>query len=96
MTFTSGIIATNKWDAEETVQCVLADWRELQDQKVADAKGFTGIQTALSSKGLRTVSFEEWKKIDAEERKRGKEHGKPLEKITVVSDMLDLLKDTRS
>lgn len=87
----SGIIATNKWDAEETAQTIMADWKELQSNDIKPVNGINGLQSILHNKGLRTVSFSEWKKIDEEEKKRGKEKGKPLEKITIVSDMIDLI-----
>jgi hypothetical protein len=88
----SGIIATNKWDAEETAQTVIADWKEAQAKKaVQAAQGFAHIGSILAAKGLRAVSFAEWKQIEEEERKRGKEKGKTSEKITILSDMLKII-----
>eukprot|EP00026_Physarum_polycephalum_P003581 Phypoly_transcript_03594.p1 GENE.Phypoly_transcript_03594~~Phypoly_transcript_03594.p1 ORF type:complete len:545 (-),score=57.71 Phypoly_transcript_03594:11-1645(-) len=88
----SGIIATNKWDAEETAQCVIADWQQtLSIAPATPVLGIDGLHALLAAKGVRAVSFAEWKKIDNEERRRGKERGKPLAKFTIVNDMLELL-----
>lgn len=40
--------------------------------------------------GVRTVSFTEWEKINAEEERRGKPHGKPREKLLDVEEMLKI------
>ncbi len=88
----SGIIATNKWDAEETAQTLLSDWKQMQvDNTIRHLSGFKSLRSTFSDKGIRTVSFDEWKQIEEEERKRGKEKGKPLEKITIVGDMLEII-----
>ena len=39
---------------------------------------------------VRAVTFEEWKKIDAEEIKRGEKNGKPREKIINIHEMTDI------
>ena len=38
--------------------------------------------------GIVPVTFAEWQKIDAEERRRGEPRGKPREKIVDVAEML--------
>jgi len=48
--------------------------------------------TWLKDKGVRVVSFSDWKKIDAAEMERGKPIGKPREKFVKVEEMLAVLK----
>ena len=43
----------------------------------------------LGAKGVRTVSFEQWKAIDRLEVLNGQEAGKIREKFTYVEEMLD-------
>ena len=40
--------------------------------------------------GVHVVTFEGWKRIDAEETKRGVALGKPREKITDIREMLEI------
>lgn len=84
----SGVIGTNKPDSIATVNSI-----------ISDVPGFAGcakpgsaeIEKLLKQKNVRFVTFEGWKKIDAEEIKRGKEAGKPREKFTTVEEMLAVL-----
>jgi len=94
----TGIIGTNKWDAEETVQCLLDDLKQGKNtnnhnhnHNQIGLNGVPQIKEILEQRGLKTVSFEEWKKIEKEEVERGKQKGKVLEKFTVVEDMMELL-----
>ena len=41
--------------------------------------------------GRRVVSWEDWEKLDREERRRGAEKGKLREKMTEVKEMLEVL-----
>ena len=47
-----------------------------------------GVAPLLEARKKSIVSKEGWRRIDAEERRRGAEAGKPREKITSVSEML--------
>ena len=40
--------------------------------------------------GVRPVFFDQWRKIDQVEQQRGKERGKPREKIVYVHEMLNI------
>ena len=46
----------------------------------------------LRSRGIRYVTFEDWKRIDAEEVARGKAKGKVREKFLQLDDFLSLAK----
>ena len=84
----SGVIGTNKPDAEETVANMLADMPKLKPCEIADTNT---LLASLKAKGARVVNFEDWKKIDAAEIANGAKTGKPREKFVRVEDMLAVL-----
>jgi ferredoxin/flavodoxin---NADP+ reductase len=83
----SGIIGTNRADAVATVQSLLADLPHLDSRRKS---GTEGLYAALAGSDSQIVSYADWRRIDAEEQRRGIVGGKPREKITRVSDMLAL------
>lgn len=83
----TGIIGTNRADAVETVESLLEDL----GARTAERSGGAGLAALLSERGVRTVSFEDWRRIDAEEIRRGAAVGKPREKLTSVEEMLAVL-----
>lgn len=83
----SGIIGTNRADAVATVQSLLADLPRLDSRRKS---GTAGLYAALAGSDSQVVSYTDWRRIDAEEQRRGIASGKPREKITRVSDMLAL------
>lgn len=84
----TGVIGTNKADSDETVRHIFEDIARLPAAPQRDTRP---LLESLKKKGVRAVSFPDWKKIDAEEVKRGQAAGKPREKFTSVADMLDVL-----
>jgi ferredoxin--NADP+ reductase len=84
----SGIIGTNRACAVDTVGTLLSDLRHLDQGR---RSGIKGLRSLLCERGVRTVSYENWLRIDAEEIARGTPKGKPREKLTRVADMLSLL-----
>jgi ferredoxin/flavodoxin---NADP+ reductase len=84
----SGIIGTNRADAVATVQSLLADLPHLDSRPKS---GTEGLHAALAHNNTQVLSYADWRRIDAEEQRRGLVIGKPREKITRVSDMLALL-----
>jgi len=82
----SGIIGTNRACSVETVGCLLEDLVKLDDgsKKTGAAK----VYSILESRSIRHVSYDDWKKIDAEEIERGEPKGKPREKYTYIDEML--------
>ena len=83
----SGIIGTNRADAVATVQSLLADVPRLDSRPKS---GTEGVYAALARIESPVLSYGDWRRIDAEEQRRGEAIGKPREKITRVSDMLAL------
>jgi ferredoxin--NADP+ reductase len=84
----TGIIGTNRADSVATVKSLLADLPRLSQ---ATKPGVDSLRPLLSGRGVRTLSFEDWLKIDAQEVARGQPLGKPREKFTRVAEMLACL-----
>ncbi|KAF8857936.1 NADPH:adrenodoxin oxidoreductase-like protein [Acephala macrosclerotiorum] len=90
----TGVIASTMADAFQTADSITEDWySHAAFLNPADSKalGWEGVKDEVEKKGLRRVSWEDWKKIDAVEKKRGIEKGKKREKFTKVDDMLAVL-----
>ncbi|HEU4929907.1 MAG TPA: FAD-dependent oxidoreductase [Candidatus Krumholzibacteria bacterium] len=81
----SGVIGTNKPDAAETVKHLLADAPALSP---APAPSREAVLDLLASRGVRVVSYAQWRAIDAAEVARGAAAGKPREKFVDVDEML--------
>ena len=84
----SGLIGTNKKDSEETVEKVLADLPALAG---CPEPSDDALRALLAERGVRPVSYEEWRRIDAAEVERGKAKGKPRENFTRVEQMLEAI-----
>ena len=85
----TGIIGTNRADSVATVESLLKDIDKLEtgNQK----SGVEGACNVLKQRGVRYVSYSDWKTIDQSEIERGEPKGKPREKYTYIKEMLDLL-----
>ena len=88
----SGVIGTNKKDALETVQHLLADVASGTLLEPADPAP-EAIEALLAEKGVRFISFEDWQAIDQAEVGRGEPHGRPRVKFVRVDEMLDTVGD---
>jgi len=86
----SGVIGTNKKCAQETVVHLLADAGSgvLLDPESADP---AAVDDLLRERGIRFVSFDDWKAIDQAEVGRGEPHGRPRVKFVRVEEMLEAL-----
>ncbi|EME47417.1 hypothetical protein DOTSEDRAFT_77731 [Dothistroma septosporum NZE10] len=90
----TGVIASTLDDAFTTADIIVDDWRKNVkfNEGVGEQKGgWDEVQKETQRRGIRTVSWRDWEKIDAEEVKRGKEKGKEREKFRTVGDMLTVL-----
>jgi NADPH-dependent glutamate synthase beta subunit-like oxidoreductase len=83
----SGVIGTNKLDANDTVNAVLEDLRTHKPAPVDHC----AMDTLLQQKNVRVVSFADWQKLDSAERARGEASGKVRDKFTNVQDALAAL-----
>lgn len=84
----SGVIGTNKKDANETVGMLLSDVAEgtLPEPEVSDPEGIVGL---LHERGVEPVSQEGWEAIDRHERETGEPHGRPRVKLAHLEKLLE-------
>lgn len=96
----TGVIASTMEDAFATAEAIAADWadganagRFLSGSEGGPRAGWEGVESEAKRLGLgvRRVSWEDWKKIDVAERKRGALRGKEREKFSSVEEMLRVL-----
>ncbi len=83
----SGIIGTNKKDATETVDELLADARAARLPTPAHSSR-EAIDALLASRGIEVVDEAGWQRIDAAERSRGEAQGRPRVKLTTWDALL--------
>jgi ferredoxin--NADP+ reductase len=86
----TGVIGTNKTDAQETVNAMVED---LKAGKILDPS-FSDREAAavmIEEKQPDVISWEDWVKIDQAEVEKGQKTNRPRVKFTRVSDMLDML-----
>ncbi|MHC4840813.1 MAG: FAD-dependent oxidoreductase [Planctomycetota bacterium] len=82
----SGVVGTNKKDAEETVALMLEDVPNLRRARVAHESP-QPVAELLAERNVEFVSFDEWQKINAIEIERGKAAGRPRNKFNTVEEM---------
>ncbi len=86
----SGVIGTNKADAMETVEQLIA-LEATEDLSEDDTKIPTAITDLLKAKNIHYVSFEDWLELDKLELAAGEQQGRPRVKFTNVQEMLKLV-----
>jgi ferredoxin--NADP+ reductase len=89
----SGVIGTNRPDAHETIDSLLADLPTLTPAPEPDP---AAVERLLHQRELRFVSLEGWQLIDHLEVVRGQMRGKPRIKFTNVDEMLAIVPDDKS
>jgi ferredoxin--NADP+ reductase len=83
----SGVIGTNKKDANDTVDRLLEDLgggRLLEPAQITDA----GLAAYIHERQPAAVDYDQWSRIDRHERKLGEASGRPRIKLTRVQEML--------
>jgi ferredoxin--NADP+ reductase len=85
----SGVIGTNKKDAQDTVDSIFADLEagELPEPALAADAGST--EALLAERKPDHVTFTGWEAIDAAEVARGEPQGRPRVKFCRTDEMLD-------
>ena len=88
----SGVIGTNKKDAQETVDNLFAD---LEAGKVPEREAVEpGIEELLTERAPAHVTYEGWEAIDAAEKAAGEPHGRPRIKFCNVEEMVDVARQS--
>jgi ferredoxin/flavodoxin---NADP+ reductase len=90
----SGVIGTNKKDAQETVTALLDDVRQGRLASVGRDSG--GLARLLDQAGADYVHYDGWEAIDALERERGEPLGRPRVKMTSIEEMVEISRSRRS
>ncbi len=83
----TGVIGTNKKDAQETVDAIFEDLAagRLHDPPAPDP---AELDQTLRERQPELVTYSGWSEIDRHERERGERHGRPRVKLTRIEDML--------
>jgi ferredoxin--NADP+ reductase len=88
----TGIIGTNRKDANETVRALLADLGSgaREDATIATAEE---VEEWLSGRCPDLVDLDGWGAIDAHERAAGQDGGRPRRKVVDRSGFMDLVRE---
>lgn len=86
----AGVIANTMEDAFDTAEAIAKDW-ESKRPFMKGGQGWQTLKAEAEERGLRSISWEDWEKIDTAERERGKRKGKEREKFPTVQDMINTL-----
>jgi ferredoxin--NADP+ reductase len=84
-----GLLGTNKQDAKETVEHMLADREAALAGR--DKRAPESALALLRERGTRLVSYADWQRLDEKERARGAERGKIREKFSTLAAFLEAL-----
>ncbi|HEX3390965.1 MAG TPA: FAD-dependent oxidoreductase [Solirubrobacteraceae bacterium] len=85
----SGVIGTNKKDAQETVDALLEDLAAGRQLKPADPDP-ERIEELLRLRHPALVTYEGWSAIDSHEQSLGEPHGRPRVKLTRIEELLQV------
>jgi ferredoxin--NADP+ reductase len=96
----SGVIGTNKRDAQETVDAILSDLAPLLDAAAQARNGAAPhipsrarpgeVEELLRSRQPDVVTYSGWEAIDRHERARGEPEGRPRVKLTRIEELLEV------
>jgi len=90
----SGVIGTNKKDAQETVDAIFADASAGgNDLNVPDSPDGAAIELLLRERQPELVTYSGWEAIDRHERALGEPSGRPRVKLTRIEEMLRVAAD---
>jgi ferredoxin/flavodoxin---NADP+ reductase len=84
----TGIIGTNKRDAQETVDAVLADLDAGTLNRPVDSAR-DSLEALLTERKPEHVTYTGWEAIDSVEKAAGEPHGRPRVKLTSFDELLD-------
>jgi ferredoxin/flavodoxin---NADP+ reductase len=85
----SGVIGTNKKDAQETVDNLVEDAKAGRVPSPKLAADRTAIVELLAERAPDAVSYQGWEAIDRAERERGEPLGRPRRKFVRVEEMVE-------
>ncbi|HTA96433.1 MAG TPA: FAD-dependent oxidoreductase [Solirubrobacteraceae bacterium] len=83
----SGVIGTNKKDAQQTVDALLEDLAADKHLQPAEPDP-EAIESLLAERVPALVTYEGWSEIDRHEQALGEPHGRPRVKLTRIDELL--------
>jgi ferredoxin/flavodoxin---NADP+ reductase len=83
----SGVIGTNKKDAQQTVDALLEDLAAGKHLEPAEPEP-EAIEALLAERVPALVTYEGWSEIDRHEQALGEPHGRPRVKLTRIEQLL--------
>lgn len=86
----NGVIATTMMDAYGVADVILSDLHSASNGRREEAEGDL-LEHLGRQDSKKVVGFQDWRKIDAEEKRRGEKLGKLREKILTVDEMLTII-----
>jgi len=86
----SGVIGTNKPDGAETAAAMLADGARGETLEPA-APDPAAVDALVRARQPDAVTYDDWRRVDAEEVARGKPAGRPRVKCITVDEVLGVL-----
>ena len=93
----SGVIGTNKKDAQDTVTALLEDARaERVPERTPGAHSAEEIARFIQERCPDCVGFEGWQAIDRAEVERGEPHGRPRIKFCTIAEMVEAARTTNT
>ena len=88
----TGIIGTNKRDAQETVNTLLEDL-DAGNLPTPSEPDRESMETLLAERQPEAVSYAGWQAVDRAEREAGEPHGRPRVKLCSFEELLEAAKD---
>ena len=88
----TGVIGTNKKDAQETVNAILEDLAAGRLPEPAKPEA-SALEAMLHDRKPDLVTYAGWGEIDRHERSRGEPHGRPRSKLHRIEEMLRIAAD---
>jgi ferredoxin/flavodoxin---NADP+ reductase len=83
----TGVIGTNKKDAQETVDAIFEDLAEGRLAQPSDPSA-EAVLESLRTRQPQIVTYEGWSQIDRHERSQGEPAGRPRVKLTRIEQLL--------
>jgi ferredoxin--NADP+ reductase len=91
----SGVIGTNKPDAIETADLLLADAQAGVLFSPSEPTR-AAVDAVLAARGVDVVSYSDWQALDADERAHGEPGGRPRVKYTRIGAMMEVIHAARA
>ena len=86
----TGVISSNRPDGVTVAEYICEDFKAIAEEG-GGKPGRAALEPLLEDRGVRAVTFDDWKKIEAAEVARAEGRDSPREKFVTVPEMLKVL-----